>query len=696
MPDPNGESLHSDSVSTDPSVNRYVERLQSLDTELGRLFLREFSNTTRYLDTESLNLWANEAASLASGSWNSLQLARLYVEKTGSLIPRISYDALTAFLRMPTRLSQIATSEAASFLEQAELLFSHLPQSAHRGVLELIEDFSAKDKARTWQFVELLTSLKELADANDINLVLDLCQHLKKYGASSVMELLELVSNSDASFISRIRQRLPDGNSFSSLSLTSDIGLFFRKLSGQLDFEDQQSLLTLYAQALGGDQVQIRPLSDLTRRHIGWNTPEKPSTDGWIIHVPNELHWYDNEESNLLVYKVMIALQAAKLSRGSFEYQYGKNGTFLEGRQSGPDVPDPGKVLSAEPQSGMPLTDMQQFFDGFAERQLISLLFELAEEARIDACVHEEYAGLRKGLNRLKDTWLKNQRNIRTLGLRQGFVENLISGSLYGTIYPDRPLVCPGLLGPLVAHSLSLMRLLRTSAANVQDSAAAAAQLYEAVSAIPNLSPESVAGSSEGWIKLFEEDIPVFSKDSTSLRHLAPDFSEIARLHGEEQDFRYPGSVDFRGTFKPELVQTLKKLSRGSSLDKLTRQQLQQVLDKSVEIDPVDDADSMQSQTSLFNNLKQEIGRHQTETRQLTGPGEDLAPDKDVPAVRWFSYHEWNFRQSGYIPAWCRTGETCLPQQAIKQEAINDCARTLAEYRGLRQEIRKEFELMKP
>ena len=50
----------------------------------------------------------------------------------------------------------------------------------------------------------------------------------------------------------------------------------------------------------------------------------------------------------------------------------------------------------AEAPPGGPLTDMERFFDLFADRKLASDLFALAEDARIDVQISKEYGGIRR------------------------------------------------------------------------------------------------------------------------------------------------------------------------------------------------------------------------------------------------------------------------------------------------------------
>jgi len=175
---------------------------------------------------------------------------------------------------------------------------------------------------------------------------------------------------------------------------------------------------------------------------------------------------------------------------------------------------------------------------------------------------------------------------------------------------------------------------------------------------------------------------------------------------GTEQEYESPENVEFRGDFKPELVQLLMRLrlkdgevDPNAELSPLTAEQLKELLEKSVEITVGAMAEGdLASTIGLFlSNLEKEagtpIGDQTAELKDGTpavdGEGED---DEELPVeVKSFFYDEWDFRAADYKPRWCRVQERPLEEGA---DAFFDD--TLREHAQLVNETRKQFELLKP
>ena len=175
---------------------------------------------------------------------------------------------------------------------------------------------------------------------------------------------------------------------------------------------------------------------------------------------------------------------------------------------------------------------------------------------------------------------------------------------------------------------------------------------------------------------------------------------------GDEQPYESPEDVDFRGDFKPELVQLLMRLKTSQSDEAgsaqpahLTPEQLQELLEKSVEIDitSLAEGDMADSSGMFLSNLLKEAGTpagdpNKQPQDQGNQPGEGEPSEADMPpAPQYFFYDEWDFRANDYKPHWCRVIQTQL------EEGKDDYYRqTLVAHSGLMAQTRKQFELMKP
>jgi hypothetical protein len=170
---------------------------------------------------------------------------------------------------------------------------------------------------------------------------------------------------------------------------------------------------------------------------------------------------------------------------------------------------------------------------------------------------------------------------------------------------------------------------------------------------------------------------------------------------GEEMDYDSPEQVDFRGDFKPELVQLLMRMRMQDTaeqldedLSALTEEQIKELLEKSVEVDMEDDGDQLSATISAFlENLEKEAGAPLPEDEQDGEGGEEPDPvaPPPVPEVQLFYYDEWDFRAFDYKPRWCT-----VRQKTIEEGTDEFYQKTLGQYAGLVNETQRQFEMLKP
>ena len=66
----------------------------------------------------------------------------------------------------------------------------------------------------------------------------------------------------------------------------------------------------------------------------------------------------------------------------------------------------------------------ERFFDIFPDRQLAADLFAVAEDARIDVLISQEYGGIRRPYGDRQERELDRRADVTGMPLRQAFVEN--------------------------------------------------------------------------------------------------------------------------------------------------------------------------------------------------------------------------------------------------------------------------------
>jgi nitric oxide reductase activation protein len=337
---------------------------------------------------------------------------------------------------------------------------------------------------------------------------------------------------------------------------------------------------------------------------------------------------------------------------------------------------------------------MERFFDLFDERQLALDIFTIVEDARIDASVRREYSGIRRAWARTQEAELERRPDPRSLPLRQGLLENLMRASLDGV----DSIIWPRKLGRVLREALQLLQGMHDPAATVEVAAECTLLLYELVSRIPNLPPELIPLD---WEDLTEEALDVLL--STPAGSGEADLTAMPA--GEEHPYESPQPADFRGDFKPELVQLLMRLrlkegeEAPGDLSPLTAEQLRELMEKSVEINITSQVEGdLASTVGLFlSNLEKEAGTPIPDQKlppQDGTPVEELGDEEEgelTKEVKLFYYDEWDFRAADYKPGWC-----CVREQVLDEGEPDYVEEVLKENAALVSETRRQFELLKP
>ncbi|MCH8950426.1 MAG: hypothetical protein IIB87_08625, partial [Chloroflexi bacterium] len=419
-----------------------------------------------------------------------------------------------------------------------------------------------------------------------------------------------------------------------------------QSLSSRVELTQVGGVLRLYCKALSGTNVGIQPATALAEKGIGWVSEERPSTEGTTVYLPEYVDDHVEKAENFAVYKVYATHQTAHLEFGSFWFNWNREGNVLPRRRHEVE----GERRKANDEQ-TPITDMERFFDLFEERQVALDLFTIVEDARIDALVRSEYSGIRRSWAQMQEAELERRPNPRSLPLRQALLENLMRASLDGAgriVWPQR-------LNAVLAASLRLLSAVQQPGAIVEDTAEATLSLYELAMRVPNLAPELL--DAEQWEELDEDSLELMMTSSPSG---AGEGDQPPVPGGEEETYQSPQPVDFRGDFKPELVQLLMRLrmkegeDSPSGLSPLTADQLRELMEKSVEISVDIQAEGdLASTIGLFlTNLEKEAGTpipdKKIEPADGT-PAEDEDGDggeaegEPPPEGKSFYYDEWDF-----------------------------------------------------
>ena len=126
------------------------------------------------------------------------------------------------------------------------------------------------------------------------------------------------------------------------------------------------------------------PSGTINARGGGWMTPVD---DGKVLSIklPAKIDRFPTEEENFAWYKVLLTHQAGHFEFGTFDFQFDQPSTCF----------DDWRPRLAQNRSINELTnDWEQFLQLFPDQQLGSLIFDLVEDARIDARMLAAYPGI--------------------------------------------------------------------------------------------------------------------------------------------------------------------------------------------------------------------------------------------------------------------------------------------------------------
>jgi len=585
--------------------------------------------------------------------------ARSYLEKGPILLTHIHASQRPRFLNLTREVARQEGRQAFTFFVEGARALSQVEGGVHPYLLSLAEDLASHSPVAAMEFVRSLPQVLVRITVDDLH-------HWHAFG----LALLEASIEGGTAFF-----RLESSKSDEVLE----------SLSSRVELSRVAEILRMYCKALTGSNVAIHSGEALADKNIGWVASERPSTEGTSIYLPTAVDECQDKTENFGVYKVYATHQAGHLEFGSFEFLFERPGHIfpdqrhhLERQRRGPKKA---------------LTDIERFFDLFDDRRLASDLFAVVEDARIDHLVVQEYCGIRSTYRRIQDRELEKRPRPEDLPLRQAFLENLILASLDSLQRMRWPATMIGLL----RNALGLLRTVQQPQASVEDSAEATIHLYRLAQYIPNIASDL----EQQWQHLEEEmELP---QDMDALGQALGQLIES----GQEQPYESPQPVEFRGEFKPELVQLLMRLrqekeSRQTQMSPqpLSPEQLQQLMEKSVEItlSEMAEGDLTESSALFLANLLKETTPQRPEKRLPYQEGQALpgmfreGEEGELPPEPSYSYYdEWDFRASDYKPRWCRVAEYSLPEggaQFFEQ--------TLMKHASLVAQTRRQFELLRP
>ena len=727
-------------------------------------YFRASPQVVTSLRAQYIPRWAGLGRSLYKGTWKSSTLAAKFfevsphlirnlpfwdVEVFSSLIETLSYksydvaaeclvlgqSALSqmgrereAFLALSRALSGESWREVKSCLEASGKVLRAVEESQRGRFLRLAERLVKAGHRETAAFLLEGSQSLNLVSTSSQRYILDLCETLLVVSPQAVPAFLKnlnpvlgrvTLSQLDVWFqqgVTLLKENPEGGLAFFKIESNTSEQLL-ETLSSSLDLDRVKGVMRLYCRALSGSPVEIMSSKELVHKGIGWVSESQASTEGTKVFLPTVVDRYASKEENFGWFKVVSTHQVAHLEFGSFRFGFERPSSLFKDLRPSleedvvsravdtlkerldigsnalqVDVLE-GEAVSAE--RGY-LTDMGRFFHLFDDRRLALDLFTILEDGRLDHRVKSEYPGIGAHYRRVQSGALEERPRMEELPIRQALVEFLAHLSLDQL----RDLAVPREHRETARLLAKIFKRLLSPWASVEDTAEATIRAYQVLSRLPDehCSPQDF--QSQDF-----DDLEEFSDDELQdlLQKLPGRVEQPGEVEEEEQPYEASQQVEYRGDFKPELVQLLNRLRMDSSrelqggAESITKEMLEDLLRESAELDLDAEAGRLQNAMGLFvQNIMREAGVPPPSSPPGQGYGPMVHEDEtggalEVREPRSQVYDEWDFRAADYKPKWCVVREKNLDEGDIN--FFND---TLRNYAALSADIRRQFEMVIP
>ena len=711
-------------------------------------------NSLRLLRPNDIQKWASLGTSLYVGTWKSSKLSSKFFQNSHFILNTLSLHETERFALLLSSLSSRSHELAMEYMDLGPKLFPLLGEKKSdfislasclvntewrqlRGlsnaILDVLEVVLTDQRS---QIIDLVAGLYERGFPNVPSVIIDIsksfgqldCEahstlisaanRLSRYSPDVMGEFIKICPVVlETLEINQLDMWIEEG--IKILNKNEDGGLsYFRmestqslkvldQLSSRVEFASIQNVMQMYCRALAGSQIKLSSSTEIVEKNIGWVSNESPSTEGTTVFVPSHVDRYLTKSENFSWFKVISTHQVAHLEFGSFSFEFDKPSTLFSDIRSKLYQIRIQKIPEDQPSRQAPgissdffVTDMRRFFNLMDDRELVLDIFTIVEDGRLDTYVKNDYPGISKSYVTVQHDSLKKRPPIETLPSREAMLEFLIQLS----IQQKNVFAVPTEYVSQSRKIASIAIRVFSVGASVEDSAEATLRIYAVLKSISNQIVDP-----DGWqnIDLSEMDGNIEEENSEEndeeyINQLTDSINQDDHPENE-QEYKPVMEVEYRGDYKPELVQLLDRL-RSDSIDiegsiadqPVAQEMLQELLSSSAEIDLHSIKGDLNKSTKEFaDNMLKEAKADLTNGRQ-SGQGQFTHVDEQNGSLESrdslsFVYDEWDFRARDYKPSWC-----IVHQKVMPEGDDTFYGRTLHSYRSLVNQVRRQFELILP
>jgi hypothetical protein len=457
-----------------------------------------------------------------------------------------------------------------------------------------------------------------------------------------------------------------------------------------------QGVLRLYASALAGRSLSVRPLAELPAVFRS-GLRQFPTMDGETVYLPEIADRFASREQNFQLFLVMTAHQAGYLEFATFSFEL----DVMVGCLGTTDwVPDLRAWRSPFSPAASPRSDFERFFAGFPRPSVARDIFYCLEDGRVDYLLRQTYRGLAPHLERIICDGLASRPPLAGCPLWVAILEVLLHLCCSGTL----PLKLPSMMVPLARFLRGVAARIRQPQATVYDAAMATIEVYHLLEQLPNVRVAALDDTSiDGEVVMLGE---AWSKDAAAdaFHQMLPSIPA-----GEEVSYQSPDPLPHQGEIKPDLIQhKLKVKELSDKVDQLAKtampispELLRELIEQGVDIDIQGTIVQEQDETSgLFVSDLEDKGLAERAAPRPTQPNAD--PERIREQLRQelkqldgaevvHRYDEWDYVLRDYRVQWC-----VLREKPVDGEEAGFVAGVLHEDAALIGQIRKQFQLLKP
>ena len=618
------------------------------------------------------------ASALVDSGWREV---KSFFDAGAKALPKIEQEQRFRFLKMAEELVQKGGSNIPGVMLETSQAFSRIDSEHHERILTFAEALIEKSPDAVPEFIKASAMVMDRLSMSQ----------LERWFEEGV----------------RLLKQNPDGGLAYFKIESAHAERMLESLSSGVEFELIKAIMEMYCRGLAGEEIKLAASPDLVDRNIGWVSSESPTTEGSTVFVPDTVDRYQTKDENFSWFKVVSTHQVAHLEFGSFYFEFDRPSALFEDRRFevesqrvqalGTNGAQDDSDLEGEGLERAWITDMQRYFNLFEDRKLALDVFTVVEDGRLDFRVKYEYPGIKSAYARVQMDSSEGRPDITEMPAREALVEFLVRVSLQ----QYREIPAPHDYVEQARQITSIARQVLNAEAAVEDTAEAALRIYAVIASIPN---EEVPPDEWDDVNVDEEQEEEYA-DPEDLQQL---FQQMAagmemELRPEgEQDYDSSEEVDYRGDFKPELVQLLTQLrmqqdgAGDASGEPITQEQLEELLQNSAELDlQAVEGDLQDTQGMFADNLLKEAGMQLPDNPDFSnGPFVHVDENGDsleANEPQTFVYDEWDFRAGDYKPRWC-----VVRQKMMSEGDPNFFGGTLHSYGGLVTRIRRQFEMMVP